>query len=174
VIASVLREADTRVITNLVAGAEVLQVGCWQGHDTAALAKVAACVVTIGAHPMLEHAGFADQVSMWVTIQRFYRVADRTLLVQGEVPALLGMFAPGQFDVAVLDLNALGHLVFPNLLIPLKIVAGRLIVISDRYQDWAMWTSAMAELGYSAEQCGKVWVFDPAPAGTETETEKGS
>lgn len=172
-IASVIGQSDLTVIANLVAGMEVLQVGCYQGHDTAALAHVAARVVTIGQHQGLDHIGFRDQISMWAVIQRFYAVADRTLIFQGDPGYLLSTFIPGQFDVAVLDLFALNEAVpnmYPALLAPL---AARVIVIPTRYQDWPGWSVLMKDLGYTCEQAGRVWVFDRAPVAAQAETKEG-
>jgi len=170
VITAELREPDAAIVTGLVKGAEVLQVGCWQGHDTAALARSAARVVTVAQCPGLDHTGFRDQVSMWAVIQRFYSVADHTLILPGEVHALLGTFTPGQFDVAVIDFNALGHLAVGDLMTAITIAAKGVIIISDHYQQFTTWAPAMAKFGYTALQYGRVWVFEPAPAEDQDES----
>jgi len=172
VIAGILWQSDTDVISNLVAGMEVLQIGCWQGHDTAALAREAVRVVTIGQRPGLDHTGFADQVSMWAVIQRFYRVADHTLILQGDLGDLVSSFTPGQFDVAVIDLTALGSPDPAQMFNLAQQVASKIIMIPSAFRQFDTYAAGMPALGYTAEQCGRVWVLDPAPAPEPAETKE--
>jgi len=170
VITGILDQVDADTITRLTASLEVLQVGCWQGHDTAALARGAKLVVTIGQYPGLDHTGFRDQVSMWATIQRFYAVADHTLILPGAVDQLVSGFTPGQFEVAVLDLAALGGpdpVVMLNLV---RLVTNRVIVIPARHQQMGKCAEAWILAGDTVAQYGRVWVFEPAPAEDQDES----
>lgn len=173
-IAAQIDDRDVVVISNLINGLDVLQVGCWQGHDTAALARSAARTVTIGQRPGLDHTGFRDQLSMWSVIQRFYSVADRTLILPGTVPELVSSFTAGQFDVAVIDMTALGVPDPGQIITLIRMVANKVIIIPAGFQQMAAYAEGMAEIGYTVEQCGRVWVFDPAPVPAGAETESGS
>ena len=163
-IAAQIDERDAAIVSNLIRGLEVLQVGCWQGHDTAALARSAALVVTIGQRPGLDHAGFRDQVSMWAVIQRFYAVSDRTLILPGAVPEVIGGFTAGQFQAAVIDMNALGTADPGQMITLVRMVAEKVIIIPAGFAQMATYAAGMAGIGYTIEQCGRVWIFDPAPA----------
>lgn len=169
-ITGILNHADAEVITRLTASLEVLQVGCWQGHDTAALARGARRVVTIGQCQGLDHTGFMSQVSMWGTIQRFYTVADHTLILPGDVPSLLSTFTPGQFEVAVLDLAALGGPDPHVMLNMVRLVAERVIVIPALHQQMQSCAAAFAEAGDTVTQYGRVWAFEPGPAKDQDES----
>lgn len=173
-IAAQIDDVDAAVISNLIDGLDILQIGCHQGHDTAALARSAARVVTIGQCPGLEHTGFSDQAAMWWTIQRFYHVADHTLLLRGEVFRHLHTFAPGQFDVAVIDMRASGAYDPDHLAGLLRILANKVIVIPAASTVGPTWSGVMKECGYRFEQVGRLWVFDQVPAETENETKEGS
>jgi len=172
VIAGILGQSDVDVIDNLVAGMEVLQVGCWQGHDTAALARSARRVVTIAPRLGLDHTGFRDQISMWATIQRFYSVADRTLIMPGELFDVISSFTPGQFDVAVIDMMTLVAPDLARMFNSVRLVAEKIIVIGTAFRQMDAYMPGMTELGYTIEQCGRVWVFDPEPAAQPDESKE--
>lgn len=168
-IATVIDEADAAVIAGLIDGMEVLQIGCRQGFDTAALARSARRVVTIAQRTDLDHAGFSGPGGMWQVIMRFYAVADHALLLPGDPWALLAAFTPDQFDAVVVDVDALTGPVSDTLLRMISVVTSRVIMVPGRNGQWNTWGPAMAQLGYTVAQYGRVFVFEPA---TAAETEK--
>jgi hypothetical protein len=174
VIAAQIGEAEAEVIGNLVDGMEVLQVGCYQGHDTASLACSAARVITIGQCPGLDHAGFSDQGAMWWTIQKFYGVVSRTLLLPGSAHMLLQTFVPGQFDVAVINMNTCPADDPSVLLALISAVASKVVVIPTGSTAWSTWAGAMADYGYGIEQCGRLWIFERIITPAVAESKEGA
>lgn len=165
---------DAEVIASMVHDAEVLQLGCREGFDTATLARTAHRVVACGQHPGIEHAGFQSAASMWVTVQRFYAVADRSLLLSGKVRQVLDSFTPGQFDVVVIDCGALQGQIDVPMVQLVRAIAGKVIVLPGTYGSWDTWQGTMAPLGFRCEQAGRVWVFDRIPTDAEIESKEGS
>jgi hypothetical protein len=102
-------QSDWDEIAKLAAGKDVVQLGFGYGNDTAFIAGEAARVVAIAQAPRLDHEGYANALTAWADIVRFYGRRERVLHSFAGLEDIDAQFLPHQFDVAVVDLNAFRH-----------------------------------------------------------------
>lgn len=151
-------EADHVLISQHVAGREVLQLGHLEGYDTAMIARHARRVVAVGMRSGLPHGAFPNAVAQWFGIQRFYHTDANTLFHAGEIVSALFAFVPGQFDVAVVNYAVFSDPISWGLTLAATRLARKVIVLPVPGIDLTSEIAPAITGGRIAMPDGNLWV----------------
>lgn len=164
--------ADWESIIELTDGLDVVQIGCWEGHDTVAIARFAARVVAVGQNPEVAHGGFPSPFAQWRVLTSFYGVAGKTLMLSDSPSVCLAAFVPDQFDVAVLDLTAFPPAGVYGLISATARIAQSVIVVPVSGPAVDVEMSQMYGMGRTVRALGGLWLIETIETEDKTESKE--
>lgn len=170
---AVISGADWASVIDLTDGLDVVQIGCWEGHDTAAIARFAARVVAVGQNPEVAHGGFPSPFAQWRVITQFYGVAGKTLMLTDSPSVCLAAFVPDQFDVAVLDLSAFPAAGVYGLIPATAHIAQSVIVIPVPLTGLDSDIEQTRAMGRTVRTLGGLWLIETPETEEKIESKEG-
>lgn len=96
-----------RILREITADCDVVQIGFSYGTDTAYLATDAKTVTSIGQAPELAHEGYRSALDQWHAILIHSGARSKVFHHAGDWSAMYDRLIPGGYDVAVIDAGAL-------------------------------------------------------------------
>lgn len=96
-----------RLLREVAADRDVVQIGFSYGTDTAYLAADAKTVTSIGQAPELAHEGYRSALDQWHAILIHSNVRSKVFHHSGDWSAMYDRLVPGAYEAAVIDAAAL-------------------------------------------------------------------
>lgn len=96
-----------RILRDITAECDVVQIGFSYGADTAYLATDAKTVTCVNQAPELAHEGYRSALDQWHAILIHSNVRSKVFHHAGDWSAMYDRLIPGGYDIAVVDAGAL-------------------------------------------------------------------